>query len=236
MTPSVELDWQMSATSSAYGFYSLQTGRQHQAGLQPNACTMGNYYFFFSNGTVQTNATGVVPAPPAGTSLVDTTRVVESNYRSVCPTAAANSPLFPTSRTWDVAQKDHNVVGGLGFRYEFGRVLTEVAYTHSNGRTGITYDYDATALGLNATQVALAGDGFSDLVFDQDIAEATAVVPLVPRLSLRFLYRYERAELHDWHYDGIDENPMPANNSAYLDVGPQSYKVHYFGVFVRFSL
>ena len=85
--------------------------------------------------------------------------------------------------------------------------------------------------------MALAGDGFaSDLLFDQNIAEATAVVPLIPRLSVRLLYRYERAELHDWHYDGIDQNPMPANNSAYLDVGPQSYKVHFFGAFFRFEL
>ena len=61
-------------------------------------------------------------------------------------------------------------------------------------------------------------------------------MPLVQRLSLRLLYRYERAEIHDWHYDGIDENPMPANNSAYLDFGPQNYKVHFFGVLVRFEM
>jgi len=235
-TPSLELDWQMSTTSSAYGFYSLQTGRQQQAGLQQNGCTMGNYYFFFSNGTTQTNATGVAPTPPAGTTLVDTTRVVESNWRSLCSTASATSPLFPLSRTWTVAQKDHDASGGLGFRYELGRVMTEIAYTYSKGRTGVTYDYDPTALGVNATQAALAGNGFSDLLFEQNIAQANAVVPIVPRLSLRLLYWFERGKIHDWHYDGIGENPMPANNSAYLDLGTQSYKTHFFSALFRFDL
>ena len=29
---------------------------------------------------------------------------------------------------------------------------------------------------------------------------------------------------------------MPANNGAYLDFGPQGYKVHLFGALVRFEL
>jgi hypothetical protein len=206
-TPSFELDWQMSATSNAYGFYSLQTGHLQQAGVQTTGtCTIGN------------------------------SGVVASNFSSLCATASATSPLFPISRTWDVSQKDHNGAGGLGFRYELGRVMTEVAYTYTKGRTGVTYEYDPTALGINATQAALAGNGFSDLLFEQHICEATAVVPIAPRLSLRLLYWYERGKIHDWHYDGIDVNPMPANNGAYLDVGAQSYKTHWFGALFRFDL
>lgn len=236
VSPSLELNWQMSTTSNAYGFYSYETGRQHQAGVQPNNCTMGNYYYFFSDGTSQNNSTGVTPTPPAGTTLVGTERVLESNWQSLCATRSATSPLFTTSRTWDMSQKDRNIVGGLGFHYEFGRVMTEVGYTHSNGRTSITYDYNAAALGVNATQVALANGGFSDLTFKQNLAEASVVVPLVKRLSLRFLYWYERTEIRDWHYDGIDQNSMPANNGAYLDFGPQNYKVNFFGVLFRYDL
>ena len=44
-------------------FYSFQDGGQHQAGIQPNACVIGNFYYFFSDGSVQTNATGVPPPP-----------------------------------------------------------------------------------------------------------------------------------------------------------------------------
>jgi hypothetical protein len=236
ISPSLELNWQMSATSNAYGFYSFETGRQQQAGVQPNACTIGNSYYFFSDGTTQTNNTGVAPNPPAGTTLVATERVLQSNWSSVCATASVASPLFPISRTWDESQKDRNTVSGVGFRYELGRVMTEIGYTYSNGRTSVTYEYKAAALGVNATQVGLAGSGYPDLVFQQHLAEASAVVPIVRAWSLRVLYRYERAELRDWHYDGIEQNTMPANNAAYLDFGPQNYKVHFFGVLFRYEL
>jgi putative beta-barrel porin MtrB/PioB len=235
-SPSLELTWQPTPTTSAYAFYTYQQGAQHQAGLQPNACVIGSFYFFFSDGSVQTNTTGVPPPPPAGTTLVGTQQVLAANWRSLCGSASATSPLFPISRTWDVSQKDRNTVVGLGFHYEMGKVLSDIAYTYSTGRTKINYGYNAAALGLNATQVALAGDGFADLVFDQNIVEANALVPLYKRLSLRVLYRFEDGRIRDWHYSGISVNPMPANNGAYLDFGPQDYKVHLFGALFRYEL
>jgi hypothetical protein len=234
--PSVELNWQPSPAASAYGFYSYQQGRQRQAGIQPNACVIGNFYYFFSDGSIQTNATGVAPAAPAGTTIASTQQVLASNFRSLCGTASADSPLFPTSRAWDESQQDRNTVTGLGFHYELGRVMSDVAYTYSSGRTKVRYDYNAAGLGLNAVQVALAGDGWSDLLFIQNVAEANAMVPLNKRLSLRLLYRFENARIRDWHYDGVAENPMPANNGAYLDFGPQGYKAHLFGALFRFEL
>jgi hypothetical protein len=114
--------------------------------------------------------------------------------------------------------------------------MSDVGYTYSSGRTKIGYGYNAAALGLNAVQVALAGNGYSDLVFVQNVVEANAVAPLYKRLSLRLLYRFEDARIRDWHYDGISVNPMPANNGAYLDFGPQDYKVHLFGVLFRYEL
>ena len=236
VSPSLEVNWQLSATANAYVFVSRQTGRLQQAGVQQNSCTMGNTYFFFSDGTSQNNATGTAPAPPAGTSLIGTERVLQSNWQTLCATAATTSPLFTTSRTWTTAQRDRNTVAGLGFRHELGPVLIEAAYSRSNGHTGVTYEYDANVLGLNATQASLAGSGYPDLVFKQDIGDASALVPIAGRLSLRLLYRYERADLRDWHYDGIDVNAMPANNAAYLDVGAESYKVHFFGVLFRVGL
>jgi hypothetical protein len=236
MSPSLELNWQPSPTTSAYGFYSYQRGGQQQAGIQPNACVIGNFYYFFSDGSIQTNATGVPPAPPAGTTLQSTQQVATANWQSLCGTASAVSPLFPTSRAWDVSQKDRNTVTGLGIHYELGRVMSDVVYTYSTGRTRIRYGYNAAGLGLTATQVALAGDGFADLVFDQNVAEVNALVPLHRRFSLRLLYRFEDARIRDWHYDGISVNPMPANNGAYLDFGPQDYKVHLFGALFRYEL
>jgi Putative outer membrane beta-barrel porin, MtrB/PioB len=235
-SPSVEVSWQPAPTTSAYAFYSFQDGGQRQAGLQPNACVMGNFYYFFSDGSVQTNATGVPPPPPAGATSVGTQQVQPANFTSLCGTATATSPLSPVSRAWTASHDDRNTVTGLGFHYELGRVLTEVGYTYSNGRTRIRYEYNATALGVNATQMALAGDGWSDLVFVQNFVDANAMMPLYKRLSLRLIYRFEDARIRDWHYDGISVNPMPANNGAYLDFGPQDYKVHLFGALFRYEL
>ena len=235
-TPSVEINWQPTPATNAYAFYSFQDGGQRQAGLQQNACVMGNFYYFFSDGTVQTNATGVPPAGPAGTSLLGTEQVQPANFRSLCGRASATSPLFPNSRTWTVSHDDSNTVTGLGFHYQLGRVLTELGYTYSNGRTKIRYEYNPAALGLSAVQVALAGDGWPDLTFRQNFLDANAVLPLYRRLSLRVLYRYEDGRIRDWHYNGVSINPMPANNGAYLDFGPQDYKVHVFGALFRYEL
>ena len=232
-SPSIELNWQPSPTTSAYGFYSFQQGRQQQAGIQPNACVIGNFYYFLSDGSIQTNATGV---PPPGVTVVATQQVLATNWQSLCGTASAVSPLFPTSRAWDASQKDRNTVTGVGFHYELGRVMSDVGYTYSSGRTKVGYGYNAAALGMNAVQVALAGDGWDDLLFVQNSAEANAVVPLHKRLSLRLLYRFEHGRIRDWHYDGVSGNPMPANNGAYLDFGPQGYKVHLFGALFRYEL
>ena len=43
-------------------------------------------------------------------------------------------------------------------------------------------------------------------------------------------------KIRDWHYSGISQNPTPANNSAYLDFGPQDHKVHLFGALFRYEL
>jgi hypothetical protein len=235
-SPSVELSWQPSPTATAFGFYSLQRGEQHQAGVQPNNCVIGNYYYFFSDGTIQANASGLPPPPPAGTTMVSTQQVLAANWRSLCGTASAVSPLFASSRTWTVSQNDRNTVTGLGLRYAIGRVTSELEYTYTRGRTKIGYDYNPSALGLNATQVALAGEGWPDLVFIQNLAEANALVPLQGRLSVRLIYRYETARIRDWHYNGVAVNPMPANNGAYLDFGPQDYKTHLFGMLFRYQL
>jgi len=65
---------------------------------------------------------------------------------------------------------------------------------------------------------------------------ANAVVPLYKRLSLRLLYRFEDAKIRDWHYDGVSVNPMPANNTVYLDGGPQDYHATVVGILLHIRM
>jgi hypothetical protein len=226
----LDLSYQAGSTAVLYSFYSYQTGTMDQKGVQPNTCILGNTYYFYSNGQVLNAVTGAAaPATPAGTTLVSTQNVVAGNWNSVCGAASATSPLYPDSRGWEVASKDRNNVLGVGFKYDFGKVRLDTNFTRALGRTQIGYSYNAAALGtpVNAT---LAGDGFSDLAFAQNIFNANVLVPLTKNVLLRLLLRYESGKIRDWHYDGVADNPMPANNAVYLDAGPQDYRATTFGI------
>jgi hypothetical protein len=233
-----DLDFRPGETTVVYGFYAYQTGAMEQKGVQANACLMGQTYYFYSNGQVLAPATigGPAPATPAGATLVATQTVSSANWESLCGAASATSPLYPESRAWDVQSRDRNNVFGLGLKFEIGKAKLDVNFTRALARTNIGYSYNPTALGMNATQVALAGSGFSDLTFAQNILSASLLLPLDKRISLRFIERYESGVIRDWHYDGVAGNPMPANNALYLDAGPQDYRVNLLGVMLQVKI
>lgn len=236
VSPNVDLTWQPTNDLSVGGFASIQRGRMQQAGLQPNACVMGSTYFFFSDGSIQASTTGVAPPAPAGTSLVGTERVQPSNWQTLCEVASATSPLYPLSRTWDVTQRDRNVTLGASAHQAFGKLVLDVDYTFGRGRTSTGYDYNAAALAIPDAQAALAGAGWPDLVFDQHFVDADLTMPIRSWVDAHVIYRYERGRIRDWHYEGVAQNPMPANNAVYLDAGPLDYAVHVVGIFGRFNL
>jgi Putative outer membrane beta-barrel porin, MtrB/PioB len=226
-----DFDYKASSKLVLYGFYAYQAGTMEQRGVQGNACVMGQTYYFYSNGQVLTTA-----VPPAGTTLVSTQTVTTANWESVCGSASSTSPLFPDSRGWEVTSKDRNDTLGVGAKADFGRAKVDANFTRSLARTRIGYTYNAAALGVTATQQALAGDGFSDLGFEQYVFTLSVLVPIDKQMSLRLYERYERGSVSDWHYDGVASNPMPTTGSLYLDAGPQDYSVNVIGVLLIVKL
>ncbi|MGB0128663.1 MAG: MtrB/PioB family outer membrane beta-barrel protein, partial [Rhodocyclaceae bacterium] len=220
---SFDLSWQPTEKLGLYSFYSYQQARMRQTSIQPNACVIGTTYSFWSNGVVNTGAA------VNGATLLGRTTVTAGNFLNVCGTAGAFSPLYPTSRTWDVTQKDRNDVLGLGLKYDFGKARLDMNYTHSRGRTKVSYDYNAAALAINNANVGLIGSGWSDLTFSQNVLETNLLIPVSKTVSVRLLHRYESGRIKDWHYDGVRANPVPAANAVYLDSGPQSYKATLLG-------
>ncbi len=85
-----------------------------------------------------------------------------------------------------------------------------VNYTYTNGRTKTSYEYNADALGFSPAQLALIGAGMPDSVFIQSIVDAGVLVPITSALAVRFYYRYENGRISDWHYDGVQQNPVPS--------------------------
>jgi hypothetical protein len=227
----LDLSYQAGSNAVLYSYYSYQSGAMEQKGVQPNSCLMGNTYYFYSDGRVLNAVTGATPpATPAGTTLIASQNVLAANYGDLCGNASATSPLFPDSRGWDVASKDRNDTIGLGGKYDFGRVKLDANFTRTLGRTRIGYSYNPAALGMSPVQAGLAGNGMSDMTFAQNILNASLLVPVTKEVLLRFLVRHETGKIRDWHYDGVGVNPMPANNAAYLDAGPQDYRATLVGL------
>lgn len=232
----IDLNWQPSTRYSFYGNYSYQTGKMQQAGLQPNACVIGNTYNFLSDGSVQTTA--LTPAQiAAGLTILANRSVSAANFPSLCGTVSPTSPLYPTSRTWEIRHRDRNHFVSFGGNYNFTKARLDMNYSYSKAATAIKYGYNAAALGLSAAQVALIGDGFPDLTFRKSTLESNLVVPFSSKVSLRLLYRFEIGRTRDWHYDGVAQNPTPNTNQAtFLDSGPQDYKASAVGLFLILAL
>lgn len=241
-----DLTWQPSTQMTVSGFYAYQDAKSEQNGIQQNACLVGTTYNFWSDGSVSTVAQ--TPAQlAAGITLVGSTLVTAANALASCGTASATSPLYTTSRAWNVSQKNKSDTLGLGFRFDFSsKTVLDVNYTYTSNRTKIGYSYNAAALGLTtsglptATQLAtlgLIGNGFSDLALTQNVVDASVLVPFTKESSVRVLGRFEVGKIRDWHYDGVAANPTPGvNMQTYLDSGPQNYRAYVIGVMYQYKM
>jgi hypothetical protein len=239
----LDLNWQPTTTANVYGYYGYQQAHTQQTGDWPNACVLGSTYYFYSNGQVLARApNAAVPTTPAGTSLVATQAVTPDNFYGVCAVSSDTSPLFPTSRAWNVRQNDRNHVFGLGTNIDFGKPKLSVDYSYTRGRTSVDYDYNGVALGMTPAQIAAAGSGWPDMVYMQHVLTTNLLVPVSKLVSLRLLWSYEWGKVTDWHDDGVSANPTGGAgtgynlNMLYLDTGPQNWRAHVFGVMLRVQL
>ena len=82
--------------------------------------------------------------------------------------------------------------------------------------------------------VAIERGDSEDLgVFDNCQIGVSAYFPISKNYGIRALYRYEQGTIDDWHYDGVQENPLPAAGQAYLDSGLGDYSTSVVGLFVH---
>jgi len=255
-----DMTWQPSTTTTITGFVAIQDSKMQQRGVSTNSCVIGTTYSFWSDGSVTSPGTNITSAaidalktaanggvlPPVIRRTISGTPGNPDYYLDACGSASANNPLFPTSRTWDSTQKDQHEIFGLGIRFDLKRSTVDMNYTFINSKTAVTYGYDAEAqlltfnnnaatvatltAGNNAT-IGLHGAGFSDLTLEQHILDASVLIPTSKQSAVRLIGRFEFGKIRDWHYDGVAANPAPtAAQQVYLDVGPQDYRAHMFGV------
>ena len=45
----------------------------------------------------------------------------------------------------------------------------------------------------------------------------------------------ETGSVEDWHYNGVESNPVPLANAVYLDASAEDYDAHVVGLFLQVS-
>ncbi|THF60309.1 MtrB/PioB family decaheme-associated outer membrane protein [Pseudothauera rhizosphaerae] len=211
-----DIDWQPTAERSLYAFYSWSGGRMKQRSVPSGGglgCTIGT-------------------VTPIGT-------ITPENADAICQDPASNA-LYVAENVWNVEHKDRGHTIGFGVRQDFGVLRLDVNFTHSYHVTEIGYTLPANA---NAVTVEGAGSGFPDLSSRLSTLEANLLFPLNKTTTLRALYRHERGNFRDWHYQGFDTSPVAVNapgtalpTAVILDAGPQKYRTNLFGLLLQVRL
>jgi hypothetical protein len=245
-----DINWQPAPELSVYGFASRQAGSILQAGDQAGACTLGTTYYFRSDGSVGVGPAGAALTPAqlaAGITTVATSEVKAENWQALCAATADNNPLYATGRVWNVQQDDRNTTFGAGVKWDLGRVLLDLNYAFSMGRTRFSYAFNPAGLGTVTSGAAtptqlgvlgLIGDGLPDQVIRTQSFDASVLVPVGKLSSWRLIVRHETGRYRDPHYDGVAENRVPyatANPGAFLDTGAQDFSATAFGVMYQLN-
>ena len=210
----LDLNYQATAASQVYGFYSFQNGRTDQQSIA-------------SSGTCRIGA------------VTDFGVVTADNAAVIC--ALPGSPLFPLINAWTADALDRNNVFGVGLRYSFSDSLFTLNFTHTRGRSDYRYDYTVGGAVL-AAGAAAAGHSMPSIETRQSMLEANLMVPLTPKVSLRLITRYENGRIKDWHYQNLDAAPAAFLNNTLLpaavvlDGGPKDYRATLFGVMAQIKM
>jgi len=204
-----DLNYQASGATNVYGFYSYQNASQKQRGTAANnaggglvACTGANGYSLALLGT------GL-----AGDPLL-----------CANPALGAASQWNPANN-WEVEHRDKNHTAGFGFVHNFGKLVVDMNYVYSEGKTKISY----RGIGTSAALAANGNGAFPDMKVSSNLLQANLLYPVSKEITARLLYTYEIGKIDDWHYAGDLQGNLGVT-SIIVDGGPQRYKTHLLGL------
>lgn len=210
-----DLNYQPSPHRSIYAFYSYQQGNIQQASIAPSGVpvTIG-----------QVTPLGVIT--PGNAAELG---------------SAPGGAYYPLANEWTVKSTDRNHGVGIGLKQEIGRATLNIDYSHTIARTRIAYTYTPGGA-ITVANAVFAGSRLPDMATDINYLDATLSFQLTPRLSCRFVYRYQKESIRDWHYQNLDSTPVvlatpaAAPTAVILDGGPHDYNVNRFGVIFQIKL
>ena len=152
-----------------------------------------------------------------------------TNINDAGPRAAdpdPGGPVYPLDNLWSekISEKNHSIGSGLNISLGEITINLDYSYLHSDGKFNYSFASPAAILGSPALQEV--ADGFPDQTFTYHLFEGNAKWQVRENINLNFLYRYERENLDDFHYNGLTEPVV--GNDIYLLTIPENYKTHIF--------
>jgi len=137
---------------------------------------------------------------------------------------------------------DKNNIFGVGFNHSSDRWYYNGTFQYTRTRSPMDYS-DYRSVDGNVNQAVVAGIGvvndsfaFPDMVWDRYQLNLSATYAFTSNLSVRVTYMFDKANIKDWHYDGLGYYSNVTGGRYYLDDGSQPYTANTIGAFLQYKM
>ncbi len=138
----------------------------------------------------------------------------------------AGGETFPLDAAWKQKSRDIHHFAGIGIRFLYDRLEIDSRYSYSWSENRLKYQ-------SNNPFTTPQSEYFPAIEFDRHIMETNFRWHMHKHLSLRLMHRYEQSQTRDWHYQDLQ---TLTGNHLFLNVKPEDYAVHLFGLFLQVRL
>lgn len=149
---------------------------------------------------------------------------------------ALGGEVYTEAGRWWVDDTQKNQNYGLTFSHDFGKAKLDAGWNHVRTRGLTDYRYNSVAALAWPDLAEADGEGsYAPMEYRVRTFNLGLRFALNERASLRVFDSYERGDIRDWHYDGLDEN-LVIDHRVYLDAGQAGYSANLIGVTLEVKL
>ena len=153
------------------------------------------------------------------------------------PDDALGGSTYPLANRWWAADEERNWSGGASLTHYFGSTRLDFGWDYTSSRGITSYTYASPGALTYASVAPTAGNQMPPMTYVVNSFKLTLTVPLSGHASLRLYDYYEHGRISDWHYAGFNNSLVyAADDTAYMDKGPQGYNTNVVGVFFNLKL
>lgn len=136
---------------------------------------------------------------------------------------------------WFVEDEQRNYYAGTQVSHTFGLGRIDLGWNYSSSKGNTNYSFNSPSALAYPALAAMAGTGFSPMLYRVNTYAFTWTIPVNKRTAVRLFNVYETGQLSDWHYLGLDQG-LVLDNRVYLDSGPGNYSVNMVGLMLELQL